>query len=226
MSKNLDSNIINTDSLIIQLYDDYAVEMGDTIKYFWPKETERWNELVFCILTAIGESEVAPTVIRSFVNTFRGFELLELQKLAELNPLNDNLSDPLTITLKTLLLEIGFSPKTSVSAINAISEAAVSIKENYDGKVQNYYHHYGMKIVENIKEDFKFSDFDNAPKAIAFWLQNTLNMPVPMTDPIVEKACESIGVRYEELVEAANEHDLNVALLDDALRVYWNKLSR
>jgi hypothetical protein len=205
--------------LVTQLYRDYAFKIS---KNLWPWETARWYELVFCILTTIGEPRVMAATVRSLTTTMSKIGLLELDVLARLNP-SDAERDPLLITIDTLLQQVGFTQDMSWSAVTAICEAASSIHKKYDGRVQNYLREYGTYMLDRIEEDFTFSDFDDAPRALAIWLQNTLNMPVPASNPLADQACESLGVSYDALVEAAIQQNINVALLDDALRAYWER---
>lgn len=210
--------------LVVQLYRDYASEIS---KYLWPWEKARWYELVFCILTTIGEPQVLAGTTRRLTNTLSELGLLDLNALARLNPSEEakEEANSLLVTIDTLLQKVGFTPEKSRSAVTVICEAASSIQEKYDGKVQNYLRKYGTYMLDQIAEDFSFSQFDDAPRALAIWLQNTLNMPVPASNPLADQACESLCVTYDALVEAANQQDINVALLDDALRAYWESKS-
>lgn len=209
-------------TLVIQLYRSYASEIS---KHLWPWETARWYELVFCILTTVGEPHVLAGTARSVTGTLSKFGLLEMEALTKLDP-DDIHADPLLVTIDTLLQQVGFTKEMSKSALTAICEAASSIYKKYDGKVQNYLRKYGDFMLNQIDKDFEFSNFEDAPRALAIWLQNTLNMPVPASNPLADQACKSLGVTYEALVEAANQQNINVALLDDALRAYWEKKAK
>jgi hypothetical protein len=210
--------------LVVQLYRDYASGIS---KNLWPWEKARWYELIFCILTTIGEPQVLAGTARRLTNTMSELELLDIGELAKLNPPEDTVDAVKSklVTIDTLLQQVGFTPEKSRSAVTAICEAASSIQEKYDGKVQNCLRKYGNHMLDQINEDFGFSQFNDAPRALAIWLQNTLNMPVPASNPLADQACESLGVTYDALVEAANQQDINVALLDDALRAYWERKS-
>jgi hypothetical protein len=206
--------------IVLQLFKRYEAQINENL---WPWEIKRWYELVFCILTTIGEPEVLASTIRLLTDTLSELGMLDLHTLANLK-LSGNakkISNPFVVTIRTLLHLAGFTSEKSRIALKAISEAASSLEKKYNGKVQNYFRKYGVQILDNINEDFRFSEFDNSYKAISIWLQNTLNMPVPALDNLAKEACKSLGVTYEVLVEAANKQDINVALLDDVLRFYW-----
>lgn len=207
--------------LVVQLFRDYASEVSLNL---WPWETARWHELVFCILTAIGEPQVLAGTARRLTNTLSEMELLDVGTLARLNPSRaGKVVNPKLTTIDTLLQQVGFTPEKSKSAVTAICEAAFFIQEKYDGKVQNYLRKYGTEMLDQMTQDFGFSQFEDARRALSIWLQNVLNMPVPASNPLADKACESLGATYDVLVEAANIQDINVALLDDALRTYWER---
>lgn len=215
---------LDAQKLVVRLYRDYAPDIGENL---WPWEIARWHELVFCILATAGEPQVLAGTTRQLSNTMANLGLLELDLLAGLNPSENakKTENPFLVTIDTLLQQIGFTPESSKSAVTAICEAANSIKKKYDGKIQNYLCEHGNYMLDQIKEDFGFSRFDDARRAISIWFQNTLNMPVPASDPLTDRACQSLGFTYQELVEAANQQDINVALLDDALRAYWQDKS-
>ncbi|MBN1694853.1 hypothetical protein JW879_05585 [candidate division WOR-3 bacterium] len=221
-SKSSDKRKPEAQELVLWLYRDYATRVS---KNLWPWEKARWYELVFCILATIGEPEVMSATIRHLTTIMARLGLLELSSLAGLKfPGNPQKSEsPILTTIDTLLQRVGFTPEKAKFALNIICTAASSIGKKYDGKVQNYLRKYGDHMLEHINEDFGIDGFDEAPRAIAIWLQNTLNMPVPASNPFADQACESLGVKYEELVKAAYKQDINVALLDDALRAYWGR---
>jgi len=214
---------LDAQKLVVRLYRDYASKIS---KNLWPWEKARWYELVFCILATAGEPQVLAGTTRQLSNTMANLGLLELDLLAGLDPSEKSkkTENPFLVTIETLLLQIGFTPGSAKSAVTAICEAAASIKKKYDGKIQNYLCEHGNYMLDQIKEDFGFSRFDDARRAISIWLQNTLNMPIPASDPLTDQACKSLGFLYEELVEAANQQDINVALLDDALRAFWERV--
>jgi hypothetical protein len=205
------------DEILHHLFNEYSENLGENL---WPRENERWHELVFCILTVLGEPQILSARIRDLVNLLASIGMLELDDLAKLNHMAIR-SDHYT-TLHTLLQKAGFSSEKSQLAIQTISEAAFGIQKKYDGKIQKYFRYYGNHMLDRMKNDFSFSQFNQAPKAFAIWLQNTMNMPVPASNPLADAACKKIGVKYEEIVESADRLDINVALVDDVLRLYWD----
>lgn len=208
--------------LVVELFTDYAVNIEENL---WAWEKERWHELVFCILTAIGEPDVLAVDIRRLTDTLSSWGLLDLDALASQNGFDSarQADNSLQITIDKFLQQAGFTNDKACISVKAICEAAASLKNKHDGKVQLYFRRYGTQMLDQISDDFEFSDFGEAREALAIWLQNTLNMPVPASNPLADLACEKLGVTYQELVEAADQADINVALLDDALRAYWEE---
>lgn len=200
---------------ILEILEEYS---GDISEYLWPLEALRWYELVFSILVTIGEPEILAESVRDLTNQLADLGLLEVDELSKISPADDQAT-----TIKTVLVKAGFSEGQAKSALRAVCEAATGIQENYRGRIQEYYLKYANEMLSNIKNDFKFSDFDNAPKAISVWLQNTLNMPVPGSNILADKACESLGTTYDELVSTVRNEGYNIAILDNALRAYWEE---
>lgn len=212
--------------LLSNLYRLYETRLS---AYTWPWENLRWDELVFCFLVTIGEPEVSPATCRELIRTFADWHLLEIKVLAGLRPSEpkEPVGHPLWVTMDTLLQRAGFAAEKSSLALTSICEAAYSLVERYEGKIQGYLRRHGMAMLDQLTEDYSFSQIDDAVarRAFAVWFQNTLNMPVPASDPVADRACEQLGVHYDDLVHAADASDVNVALLDDVLRFYWEDYS-
>lgn len=79
--------------------------MSEISENLWPWEKARWYELVFCILTTIGESQVLAGIARRLTNTLSGLVLLDLGALARLNPSEEaeDGANTLLVTIDTLL---------------------------------------------------------------------------------------------------------------------------
>jgi hypothetical protein len=213
---------VEIEELIMDLYREYEPLVDE---HLWPWETKRWHELVFCLMTTIAEPDMSPESTRELTMAISEWNLLDVNVLADLDPArNENYaSSPIIVTIETILQQSGFDPDQSKRVVTAICEAASGFKQGYGGKVQKYFRSYGYLMLDDLKENFTFSQLnvDDARKAFAIWLQNTLNMPISASNPITDAVCERLGVEYGALVEAADALDINVALLDDTLRAYW-----
>jgi hypothetical protein len=203
--------------LVARLFRDYASGISETL---WPQEKTRWYELVFCILTIIGEPQVMSATIRRVTNMLVELGLVELGDLAKLGPTTgaESLGGPAVI--HALLQHVGFTPEMSRSAVEAMREVALALQTKYEGKVQSYLRRYGIHMLDCIEMDFGHAQFVDLRKVVAMWLQNVANMPVPLSTHFAEQGCQRLGTTYDALAKAADEQDINVALLDDALRAY------
>jgi len=213
---------VEPEELILDLYRSYEPLVD---QHLWPWETMRWHELVFCLLTTIAEPDVSPETTHEVTRAISEWRLLDINVLADLNPAgNENdASNPIVVSIETILQQSGFDPDQSKLAVTAICEAASGFKQGYEGKVQKYFRKYGSQMLDELDENFSFSQLnvEDVRRAFAVWLQNTLNMPVFASNPIADAVCERIGLQYGTLVKTADALDINVGLLDDALRAYW-----
>jgi hypothetical protein len=60
-------------------------------------------------------------------------------------------------------------------------------------------------------------DQEQVRYAFTLWLQNVLNMPLSLQSRAVETFTNAIGLTSGQLFHAADEMDVNVALVDDLL---------
>jgi hypothetical protein len=210
--------------LLLDLYRAYEPLID---KHLWPWETQRWHELVFCILTAVAKPEVSPDAIREVTRVMGWAQLLDIELLGDLNPTEPEgqTTDHVLVAMETILLNTGFTTDEAKLATKSICETARGFKRQFEGKVQKFLRHCGNVMLKQVKKSFSFSQLSaaEATRAFSLWFQNTLNMPLPTPDPISDKACELLHVDYASLVKAADEVDVNVAILDNVLRAYWQR---
>ncbi|MBD2597441.1 hypothetical protein H6G74_24410 [Nostoc spongiaeforme FACHB-130] len=212
------------EDIVLDLYRAYEPLIDP---HLWPWETKRWHELVFCLLTMIAEPEVLPETVREVTQTLSEWRLLEVSILGSLNPAQNeqDASNPIVITIMTILQQSGLNADKARIAVTAICEAASGLQQKYEGRVQKYFRKYGALMLDEIAQNFSFTQLnnENTRKAFSIWLQNTLNMPVPALSPIAEKVCEKLDVEYTTLVDAADKLGINIVWLDEALQEYWEE---
>ncbi|MFB2937542.1 hypothetical protein ACE1B6_20025 [Aerosakkonemataceae cyanobacterium BLCC-F154] len=210
------------EEIVLDLYRAYEPLIDP---HLWPWETKRWHELVFCLLNTIAEPDILPETTREVTRALSEWRLLEVDVLGSLNPAKNepDASNPILVTIMTILQQSGFDADKASIAVTTICETAAGLKQRYNGKVQKYFRKYGALMLDELAENFSFTQLNNevTRKAFSIWLQNTLNMPVPASNPIADKVCEKLGVEYNTLVDAADRLNINTALLDEALRGYW-----
>jgi hypothetical protein len=190
------------------------------VSHPWVWEGERWKELVFALLTQV--SDVSEDVVRELTNHLEDLDLLGISALADLvrNRKSPNLDDPLARHIVEVAQEMGFEVEEAQRGVRAICEAALGLEEQFGGKVQNYLRSYGEKMLADAGRIFHFSALSASESRMAFtyWLQNVLNMPVSLLDKNVHLFCEQHGLTPSQLLAAADELDLNLALLDDLVQ--------
>jgi hypothetical protein len=60
---------------------------------------------------------------------------------------------------------------------------------------------------------------DETRRIFTFWLQKVMNIPVLLLAPEVSEFCKKHEISAAELIEAADNLDLNVAILDELLKL-------
>jgi hypothetical protein len=193
----------------------------------WPWESQRWTELVFCVFSASTGPEVAPEAVREATHLLEKGHLIDIQVLGGLDPSGGgkDAAHPTLAAMQVILKNYGFSEEEIHLAVSVLCRLAAGMKAKFDGKVQKCLRKYGMAMLKEIERDFAVpaSDGEPAQRAIALWLQNVLNLPLAVPDEISEKACALLQTDYPTLIRAADEIDVNVALLDNVLRSYWQQ---
>ena len=81
---------------------------------------------------------------------------------------------------------------------------------------------HAEKMIAELQKTFQFSTLDanQSRYAIAFWLQNVANLPVTLQDNSIKKFTEIHGLSGKQLFDAADEMDVNVALVDDLVQYF------
>jgi hypothetical protein len=185
--------------------------------HLWIWEVERWKELVFALLAKV--ARISEEEVRDLVNQLETLELLDIATLASLgrNRTCLNLEHSNARHILELLQEKGLSETDAQRGLTAICEAALGLTEHYSGKVQRYLRHYGELMLRDLGKVFDFSTLNETEvkQAFIYWFQNVLNMPLSLTDESVEEFCKENHLTSEELFAAADELDMNFALVDD-----------
>jgi hypothetical protein len=209
---------------LLELFTAYEPLLGENL---WPWETQRWTELVSCVLSASTKPEVAPESIREAAHVLEKGHLVDIDQLSELVSADGELDaeHPILMAVFAVLSNYGFSDEEIESAVIVLCCLADSIKKIYDGKIQKCLRKYGAEMLKGMEKEFAVpeSEADILHAALAFWLQNAQNMPLPMPDEVTDWACGMLRTDYKALVRAADELDINVALLDNVLRSYWQQ---
>jgi len=192
----------------------------------WPSEHARWIELIFALVTRI--SKKPEDEVRDTIEELDDLDLLDVEALAKIPDAGGgiNLDEPHARRVVECLSESGFTEEESKSSILVMHEAAKSLKEHHEGKIQKYLRKYGQQMIDELAENFSFSRMDekNVKYAFTYWLQNVLNMPVNLKTKSTDTFCKKLKMADEELVKEADNLDINISLLDDMIDQYINDL--
>lgn len=192
-------------------------------QYQWSCESVRWYELVFCLLSEIVRDYIPRDKVRQATRLLVSLELLDVEVLAELGNTGKfpNGSPELKL-MSDILQRTGFDAESTSIAVKTVCEAADSIQKQYDARPQRYLRYYGELMLNEIGNHFDFSSLsDNAVRrAFSLWFQNVLNMPVSASAPSVLQFCDRFHTSIDELIDAADRHGINLAIVDDLIEVY------
>jgi len=200
-----------------------SLEAADlSLNHAWVWETDRWKELVFALLTRVTDMDEAH--LRDITERMNDIGLLDIDSLAA-SPAIDQASgqiDPHSRHIIEYFLECGFQPEEAQNGLQTVREAAIGLQKHFKGKIQLYLRKYGLLMLQEINQTFEFSKLDMADVTLAFtyWLQNVLEMPVSLLDAHMEAFCKQHDLKPAQVVSAADDLDLNLALLDDLVLSY------
>jgi hypothetical protein len=202
-----------------------TIEGADlTMDHLWIWEGERWKELVFSLLSKV--IDFSENEIRNLVNDLQELELLNIETLSSFSRMNTipDFENLYAHHILELFQENGISEADAKKGVTVMCEAALGLQEHYSGKVQRYLRHYGELMVKEINQVFRFSELskNEVEHAITYWLQNVLNLPLSLADENVEKFCEANNITVKDLYLAADELDMNFALVDDIAQRHLN----
>ncbi len=188
----------------------------------WPSEHDRWVELIFALVSRI--VDMPELEVRDVIKDLDDLDLLDIGRLSEIPEARDgvDLDFPHARRIFESLSESGFTQEDSESSVLVMHEAAKSVGKNHDGKIQKYLRKYGQRMMDELSQSFSFSKMDEADVRYAFtyWLQNVLNMPVSLEDESIEEFCDELDRTPEELMQAADKMDINLATIDDMVQMY------
>ena len=180
----------------------------------WVNEFDRWTELVFALLTRLAPRDDENT--RATANDLRRFGLLDPQTLAD--PTSD-VGSVVRRRMVEALTAAEWSPTKAEQAAKVLSAAADGLVRNFDGKVQRYLRRYGELMLAEVPQYFDLPHLSDAETrtAFAYWLQNVADMPISTEENGLEAFCKKHDLTAAQVVAAADEMDLNLAVLDDLL---------
>jgi hypothetical protein len=183
-------------------------------RYTWVWEQSRWHELVVALMLLVIER--SEDEIRRLVAYMVNLQLLEISSLAS----NDG-EEHRKRTLE-LLREEGVEPAQASKAVKLLEEAADGFQKHFTGSTAQYFRSYGEAMLSDVDQQFRFSGIDKSlvRQAFVYWLQNTLSMPLSLSGREMRDFCSHHKLTEQEVINAADELGLNIALLDDLIAMH------
>jgi hypothetical protein len=113
----------------------------------------------------------------------------------------------------------GFQEQEVQRTVATLMHAAMVFQRDYGSKVQRYLRHHAERMRNDLVRALGDAPLSEAQlrQAVSRWLQNVASLPISLEDPAVQAFYKDHGVDIEELIQAADALDLNVALMDDLL---------
>jgi hypothetical protein len=195
----------------------------------WASEHDRWVELVFALVTRV--SDKPEPDVRAAIEELDDQGLLDVEELSEIPKKGSGIdykSQPARHLIESLSepgqteegqKRPGFKAEEAKRVVLVMHEAAKSLTEHHDAKIQKYLRKYGQQMIDELSESFSFSRLNKKEVQYAFtyWLQNVLNMPLMLKTKSMDAFCQKLAANSNKLIEEADRLDINLALLDDMI---------
>lgn len=188
--------------LLEELVDDFGPDLIG--EHRWFDERERWRELVYAILSHSTSRDGGS--VREACNDLEDRGLLDSPSLLS--------NGAAKAAVKARLVESGLTEQEIDTGLRPLETIASFLDQHHSGKLQLYLRRSLERLADELGTDVSLTD-DASRTAIRFWLQNILAAPLSLRLPQAISWCETRETNWDELVAAADEADVNVALLDD-----------
>ncbi len=176
----------------------------------WIYEADRWENLIFSIIRQYCDED--PGKAGTLVNILRDWNLTDIEELSSIDqiPLEYNSA------FKKIMLGLDFSQEEIQEIARTLVNVAVTVKERYDGKIQAVFRKYGEMIREELVRNFSDDELDNEKikHGVSLWLQSAFGLPILSERPKVKDYCNTRGINKENLLNIADELDVNLGVLD------------
>ena len=189
--------------------------------YDWASESSRWNELATNLMSRA--CDMPEEELRELTKYLSDLGHLDIEQLAKIKIRGDKIdrSDEAATKILDVFLRKGVPEEQALRILLLLCQIAGGLSSNFGGKIQRYLRSYGEQMLKDIPKFFSLKGIgsDEIQQIFTLWLQKVLNMPVPLRDPVLSKFCQKNGISTDELLEAADNINLNVAIVDEMLRL-------
>jgi hypothetical protein len=192
--------------------------------YQWPIESLRWTAFVASVVMTLAPDAVSDTAINALIE----LDLVKIKKLAGLAPIKPGDYSERAKLILAILGEAGIDEHTSTLILHSLVEAATAVQSKVAGQAQRLIRSESHALIKRLTEFLSFSRLDShtATLITTRWLQDILNLPVLLETESINAFIEDMDISTEELIEAADELDINLALIDEIVQHWYeNKLA-
>lgn len=183
----------------------------------WASEADRWDELVFCIVNAFLRD---PARARGASEMLSLLGLSGAETLARLAGEPDGSSADRAV-VERILSRHGLADDDAAAAADVLVRAASTVQRRYDGLIQRYLRAKATEMRDELT-DLLAADApppEELRAAVSHWLQNVASMPLSVCDGEIAGFLAEHEAGIEDLEAAADHLGLNVAVVDDVIRL-------
>ncbi|ACQ80901.1 hypothetical protein Bcav_2656 [Beutenbergia cavernae DSM 12333] len=180
----------------------------------WASEADRWAELVFCVTNAFVDD---PVQCRQLTESLRDLQLVSPSALMGAK----DTPTPAHAVIRHVLGQHGIGKEQTERIIQTLADMASAVMNGYEGKIQRFL----RAEAESIRDDLTTllagprTPSSELRRGITHWLQNAAGLPISVEDESVRQFCANRGITVQQLQQAADEVDFNLALVDDLIRL-------
>lgn len=189
--------------------------------YDWASESSRWNELATIMMSHV--CDIPEEEQRELTKYLSDLGLLDIEQLAKINVGNGQIdrSDEVVTKILDVFHRKGVPEERALRILLSLCQIARGLNSNFGGKIQLYLRSYGEQMLKDIPKFFllKGCSDDEIQQIFTVWLQKVLNMPLPLRDSVLSEFCQKNDISTDELLEAADNMNLNFAIVDEMLRL-------
>ena len=218
-------HVLNAHRVREKLLDIFETYQDTFQKHQWPLEIHRWYELVRCVLSAV-EGRFDPH--NRATNTTKlliDMELLDIPLLAKCSrDASEESASQVRSDIHTVLRRTGYDLDQANNIGTALCALARAVEDKCQARIQALLREQCVGLVGNILEQFPLDGAIGtkaARLAITHWLQNVLNLPILVDSPGLQAICKQMNANPSDVLEAADQLDINAALLDEILNRWF-----
>jgi hypothetical protein len=202
-----------------ELFENYRAGLPDV--YRFEDERDRWYALVASVMSE--QSGLNPARAESVTQSLADLQLLEpayLTKGSTQARTPQETDQQRAALLIDVLVGNGVEVSAARESVLTICQLAEGISGRY-GKLQTALRTAAETLRRDLIGAAGLSHLRPgiAERIVGNWLQNALELPIPVVDRDIEEFCRTQGCTVEELTQAADAVDVGLAVVDDLIRL-------